>query len=129
MREQIADVVVLQREDRVEHGGPIHQLSVKPLKWTPVSGSTGSSPVGSMRSLPPMLPNLGRDVRDRSRTARHPTSGCCRWHTQAGGSIRRVPDRARSGHANRQGAPVVAGRSRHVRRRSSIACGRTSRAP
>jgi hypothetical protein len=33
---------------------PIHQLSVKPLMLMPVCGSTGSNPVGSIFSLPPI---------------------------------------------------------------------------
>ena len=52
VREQIADVVVLEREERVQHGEADPPVVGEAAKWSPVSGSTGSRPVGSMRSLP-----------------------------------------------------------------------------
>ena len=78
VREQIADVVVLQREQRVEH------RQADP----PVVGEAGEvhAGLGIDRQQPGRLdpqlaadagPQLRRRLRDRTRrSARHPTSGC-----------------------------------------------------
>ena len=84
---------------------PIHQLSVNPLKWMPVSGSTGSSPVGSILSLPPSRPQF-RGVADRSRrSATRPTSGCSGWRRPAAASIPAAPGRAPSAEPSSSGDP------------------------
>ena len=93
VREQIADVVVLEREQRVEHGQPD----------PPVVGEPGEVDAGlgidrqQARRLDAQLAadagaQLGRRLRDRSRrSATRPTSGCSGWRRPAAASTRRAP--------------------------------------
>ena len=132
VREQVADRVVLQREQRVEHRQTDPPVVVKPLKFTPVSGSTGSSPVGSIRSLPPILvAHLRRRVGVGAVELRRipPVAvqiGVGGRAGRPGG--RRIRNRARDVDARLTEA--VAGRSRDLDKVGApSAHGRTSRGP
>ena len=52
--EQVADVVVLEREERVQHRQADPPVVGEAGEVQPVSGSTGSRPVGRCCILPPM---------------------------------------------------------------------------
>ena len=69
---------------------PTHQLSLNPVKSIPVSGSTGSSPVGSIGASRRCAPGLSMPWPHRSRNgATNPTSGCFRSHRPGSRSSRR----------------------------------------
>ena len=133
--EQVADVVVLQREQRVEHREPDPPVVGEPAQVharSPDRPAAASSPRSSA-CRPRRCAASPRPSRHRSRrSATRPTSGCSGWRRPAAAWIRRAPVPAPSaGLSCVRVGPVVAGRERDLDAVLDAwsACARTSRAP